>query len=137
MGIAEMKKQGATLNVRPEGQIDTATTPLLDKELQPHLEGVRDIVMDFSEVEYITSSGLRLLMWLNQKMEENGGEVKRPEPLLQHGQRWDLSAEYAIRQAPAIPWGHLPGGRAFRFRFRSCSWRGSIPVPGIHAGMRR
>lgn len=51
-------------------------TPLLDRELQPYLDGVQQIVMDFSDVEYISSSGLRLLLWLEQTMEEREGEVQ-------------------------------------------------------------
>ena len=76
MAIAVIDKQGDVLNVRPEGRVDTARTPLLDRELQPHLDGVREIVMDFSRVEYISSSGLRLLLWLEHTMEDRGGEVR-------------------------------------------------------------
>ena len=76
MAIAVIEKQGTTLNVRPEGRVDTVRTPLLDRELQPHLDGVRQIVMDFSAVEYISSSGFRLLLWLEQQMEKRGGEVQ-------------------------------------------------------------
>jgi anti-sigma B factor antagonist len=56
--------------------VDAVRTPLLDRELQPHLDGVQQIVMDFSDVEYISSSGLRLLLWLEQMMEERQGEVR-------------------------------------------------------------
>ena len=43
-------KEGNTLTVRPQGRLDTATSPVLEKELQPHLDGVQQIVMDFSDV---------------------------------------------------------------------------------------
>ena len=76
MAVAVIEKQGDILNVRPEVRMDTVHTPLLDRELQPYLEGVREIVMDFSEVEYISSSGLRLLLWLEQMTEERDGEVR-------------------------------------------------------------
>ena len=76
MAIAVIEKQGTLLNVLPEGRIDTVRTPLLDRELQQHLDGVQQIVMDFSDVEYISSSGLRLILWLEQKVEERGGEVQ-------------------------------------------------------------
>ena len=76
MAIAAIKKNGSTLNVCPEGRLDTVRAPQLDKELQPHLAGVSQIVMDFSKVEYVSSSGLRLLIWLEQKMEDEGGEVR-------------------------------------------------------------
>jgi anti-sigma B factor antagonist len=76
MAIAVIEKQGTVLTVRPQGRVDTVRTPLLDRELQPYLDGVQLIVMDFSEVEYISSSGLRLLLWLEQMTEERGGEVQ-------------------------------------------------------------
>ncbi|MBO7674877.1 MAG: STAS domain-containing protein [Atopobiaceae bacterium] len=76
MAIASIEKQASTLLVQPSGRLDTVRTPLLDKELQPHLDGINTIVMDFSQVEYITSSCLRLLLWLEQLVEDRGGEVQ-------------------------------------------------------------
>ena len=76
MAIATIEKNGSILTVCPEGRLDTARTPLLDNELKQHLEGVSQIVMDFSKLEYVSSSGLRLLLWLEQKMEDEGGEVQ-------------------------------------------------------------
>ena len=76
MAIASIEKQGDTLIVVPSGRLDTAMTPLLDREIQPHLDGIRNVVMDFSKVEYIASSCLRLLLWLEQEMERRGGEVQ-------------------------------------------------------------
>ena len=80
MALASIDRQGDTLTVRPSGRLDTARTPLLDRELHPHLDGVRQIVMDFSQVEYITSSCLRLLLWLEQMLEERDGEVQLIHP---------------------------------------------------------
>ena len=76
MSVATMKKQGTTLIVCPEGRLNTLRAPQLDQELQPRLEGVSQIVMDFSNVLYISSSGLRLLLCLEQLMEDRGGEVQ-------------------------------------------------------------
>ncbi len=77
MALATIEKQGDVLTVRLECRLDTPRTPLVDQELQPHLsDDIRHIVMDFSHVEYITSSGLRLLLWLEQLMEDRGGEVQ-------------------------------------------------------------
>ena len=76
MAIATIEKQGDTLKVRPEGRLDTIRTPLLDAEWQPHLEGIQKIEMDFTDVEYISSSCLRLLLWLEQQLEERGGGMQ-------------------------------------------------------------
>ena len=76
MSIATVEKQGTTLIVCPEGRLDILRSPKLEQEIDPHLEGVSQIVMDFSKVMYISSSGLRLLLRLEQMMEDRGGEVQ-------------------------------------------------------------
>lgn len=73
---AVIEKDGTTLNVRLDERLDTTQAPVLEKELVPHLEGVNQIVMDFSEVDYISSSGLRLLMYLSREMDDRDGEVQ-------------------------------------------------------------
>ena len=75
MSVAVIEKQGTTLNVCPEGRLDTTRSPQLNQELKPYLADANQIVMDFSKVEYISSAGLRVLMWLEQEMEKRGGEV--------------------------------------------------------------
>ena len=69
-------KEGNTLTVRPQGRLDTATSPVLEKELQPQLDGIQYVVMDFSSVEYISSGGLRMLLAVEQLLEERGGKLK-------------------------------------------------------------
>ena len=76
MPAAEFKKDGATLTVKPAGMLDTATAPELEKEMRPHLDGVREVIMDFTNVDYISSSGLRILLLLAQQMEERDGSVR-------------------------------------------------------------
>ena len=76
MSIAATEKQGTVLIVRPEGRLDTLRAPQLEQELQPRLEGVSQVMMDFSNVLYISSGGLRLLLCLEQTMEDRGGEVQ-------------------------------------------------------------
>ena len=40
MAMAVIEKQGTVLNVRPEGRVDTARTPLLDREGEPVISAV-------------------------------------------------------------------------------------------------
>ena len=70
------EKSGSVLNVRPEGRLDTATSPVLDREVHERLDGVKHIVMDFADVEYISSGGLRVLLAIEQAMEERGGSLR-------------------------------------------------------------
>jgi anti-sigma B factor antagonist len=76
MSAAMIDKQGTTLSVCPEGKLDSVQTPQLEKELQPYLADTTQIAMDFSNVEYVSSAGLRLLLYLEQEMEKRGGEVQ-------------------------------------------------------------
>ena len=76
MASAEIEKNGSTLTVQPGDRMDTLRSPQLEQELQPYLADATQIVMDFTEVEYISSAGLRLLLWLEQQMETRGGEVQ-------------------------------------------------------------
>jgi anti-sigma B factor antagonist len=67
------QKDGSTLVVAPEGRLDTVTAPELEKELASSLdEGVKDLVMDFSGLSYISSAGLRVLLSTNKKMLKKG-----------------------------------------------------------------
>ena len=76
MSVAVFEKQGTTLNVYPDGRLDAVRSQLLQNEMEPYLADTHQIVMDFSKVEYVSSGGLRLLMWLEQEMEKRGGEVQ-------------------------------------------------------------
>ena len=76
MSATVIEKQGTTLNVCPEGRLDAVRSPMLQNETEPYLADTERIVMDFSKVEYISSAGLRVLMWLEVEMEKRGGEVQ-------------------------------------------------------------
>ena len=45
------------LVVALEGRLDTTTAPQLEEELKTGLEGVTDLVIDLSKLEYISSAG--------------------------------------------------------------------------------
>lgn len=77
-----MNKNGKELTVTLEGRLDTLTSPVLEEQLEPALEGVEKLVFDFEKLVYISSAGLRVLLTAMQVMEEQG-EMKvrnvRPE----------------------------------------------------------
>ncbi|MBQ4434894.1 MAG: STAS domain-containing protein [Clostridia bacterium] len=76
MSATVFEKQGSRLTVKPEGRLDTATSPILESEMQPYLDTVQDVVMDFTKVEYISSGGLRLMLTTDQQLESRGGSMK-------------------------------------------------------------
>ena len=61
MEIRKEKKDSA-LSMAIEGRIDTTTAPQLETELKTDLDGVTELRLDFGQVEYISSAGLRVLL---------------------------------------------------------------------------
>jgi len=70
----DAKRDGATLVLRPEGRLDTTTSPLLQDALD--LDGVTELVFDFSALEYISSAGLRVLITAQKSMNAAGGTME-------------------------------------------------------------
>ncbi|MCR4842086.1 MAG: STAS domain-containing protein [Eubacterium sp.] len=68
-------QDGGTLNVMVEGRLDTNTAPQLEEDLKSSLDGVTELVFDFSKLEYISSAGLRVLL-SNQKVMNKQGSMK-------------------------------------------------------------
>lgn len=63
--------EGATLRVALVGRLDTNTSPELSASLEQE-SGYTDIVFDFAKLEYLSSSGLRLLFTCRKNL--GGGE---------------------------------------------------------------
>jgi anti-anti-sigma factor len=58
------------------GSLDTAAAPETEKAMSPlnDVEG-KDIIIDCTEMEYISSAGLRIFLGILQNVEEKGGHV--------------------------------------------------------------
>ena len=67
------KKDGSTLTVAISGRIDTVTAPEADASINESLDGAESLILDFTDVEYISSAGLRMLLSLQKKMMKKGG----------------------------------------------------------------
>ena len=70
--IISKEKNGNALTLKVKGRIDTATSPKLQKEIEDSIEGVETLAFDFSEMEYISSSGLSVLLSAQKKMNGQG-----------------------------------------------------------------
>lgn len=55
-----------------EGRLDTVTAPELERELKDSSEGMRELTLDFSKLEYISSAGLRVLLAAQKIMDPQG-----------------------------------------------------------------
>lgn len=59
-----------------EGELDTAAAMAVEKELQPLYENKgRDIVIECGKLEYIASSGLRILLGILKSTKAGGNKV--------------------------------------------------------------
>ena len=54
------------------GRIDTTTAPQLEKEIKESVNGVTELVLDMKELDYISSSGLRVLLSAKKIMSKQG-----------------------------------------------------------------
>ena len=54
------------------GRLDTQTAPELENELDSILSGVKELVFDFSGLEYVSSAGLRVILKAQKVMNTQG-----------------------------------------------------------------
>ena len=64
--------EGEKLTVKIEGRLDTTTAPQLESELKASYEGVTELILDVSAMEYISSAGLRVLLSAQKVMAKQG-----------------------------------------------------------------
>ena len=70
-------KEGTKLTVTLEGRLDTTTSPQLEEELKDEFDGIKELVLDIRDLEYISSAGLRVLLFAQKKMNTQGSMVIR------------------------------------------------------------
>lgn len=64
------------LNIAIEGSVDTLTAQSFENDIMQAInDEVKTLVLDFEKVEYVSSAGLRAILGLNTKMEEQGKMV--------------------------------------------------------------
>ena len=63
---------GSTLNVMLSRRLDTTTSPQLEAELKSSLNGITELNLDFKDLEYLSSAGLRVLLAARKVMNKQG-----------------------------------------------------------------
>ena len=71
MNINIEKENGITL-MKLDGRLDTTTAPELEKAINAEGEALKNLVLDFKGVDYISSAGLRVLLTAQKKMNAQG-----------------------------------------------------------------
>ena len=74
----DKKLEDGKLSLKIGGRLDTNTSPELEAELQ--LEGVKEITFDLSDLEYVSSAGLRVFLTAQKAMMACGGQMTIANP---------------------------------------------------------
>ena len=65
-----VENQSAVVSL--EGRLDTVTAPELENDLQELLPGLTELKLDFANLDYISSAGLRVLLSAQKVMNKQG-----------------------------------------------------------------
>lgn len=69
-------KDSGAATVKLTGSLDTATAPILEKQLAPLLAGaIKDLVFDLAQLKFISSAGLRVFSSARKILKERGGQA--------------------------------------------------------------
>lgn len=68
----EKNVNGAALTMKIIGRLDTATAPELEAAIDRCIESVKELLLDCSALEYISSAGLRVILKAQKLMNTQG-----------------------------------------------------------------
>ena len=76
MNISQEELDGVAV-VRFEGNLDTNTAPEAQERLDELVaQGAEKVLVDFSDLDYISSAGLRVLLATAKKLRGGGGNIR-------------------------------------------------------------
>ncbi|MBR4720224.1 MAG: STAS domain-containing protein [Clostridia bacterium] len=65
-------KTGSNLVIYLSGRLDTVSAPQLEEELKASIGDVTELILDISNLEYMSSAGLRILLSAQKTMNAKG-----------------------------------------------------------------
>lgn len=68
---------GTELTVKLIGRLDTTTAPVLEGNLRKSVDNIEKLIFEISELEYISSAGLRVLLSAQKVMNKQGEMIIR------------------------------------------------------------
>lgn len=70
---------GTELTIKLVGELNTITSPLLEDVIKNDLNGINSLIFDFSQLDYLSSAGLRVILVAQKIMDKQGKMViKKP-----------------------------------------------------------
>ena len=74
------KQNGRTLEIAVSGKLNTQTASELERDLEEKgLNGAESLIWDFSDLDYISSAGIRVLLTAQNQL-ENPDQMKIAHP---------------------------------------------------------
>ena len=67
-----IERENDRVILKVDGRLDTTTAPELEKAINSEGEELKNLVLDFNGVSYISSAGLRVLLTAQKKMNAQG-----------------------------------------------------------------
>ncbi|MDO4811823.1 MAG: STAS domain-containing protein [Eubacteriales bacterium] len=68
----QKKQNSNALVLALQGRLDTTTAPQLEETLKDSLDSVTELTLDFADLQYISSAGLRVLLAAQKTMNKQG-----------------------------------------------------------------
>lgn len=84
-------KQNGVMVFELEGRLDTVAAPMLQDAVDEEIGDAASVVFDFKKLDYLSSSGLRILLTTQQIMED----TDRPDVTVQ-GANADIRSVFAV-----------------------------------------
>ena len=72
MSIEKKKFPNGEMLIKPVGRIDVSLAPELEKEVNAEIDDIKYLTVDLSEVNYISSIGLRAFLSFQKKIQPKG-----------------------------------------------------------------
>jgi anti-anti-sigma factor len=69
------KQEGNKLVIGLEGRLDTTTAPELQGELIPEFDKSKHVLLDFKDLVYVSSAGLRVILMGEKTAKAKGGSM--------------------------------------------------------------
>ncbi len=91
MNISESKQGNVTI-LKAEGKLDSMSSPELDKRLASMVEsGTKKIVLDLSNLDYVSSAGLRVFLSAAKRLKQVQGKLELANLSAQVQQIFDIA----------------------------------------------
>ena len=69
------EKQGNKMTVNINGRLDTMTAPEMESKVLGNLDGIEELILDLSELSYMSSAGLRVILACQKKINAAQGSM--------------------------------------------------------------